>query len=959
MKGEGKMKQKNSRPVQVSRWVRTGSLAASLFAAFLLPSISMASERLNFDKGWKFALGHAAEAEKDFNFSSGSFSAYGKQGTDAGPIGLGFRDSGWNDVNLPHDWVVTLPFEPKADLMHGYKPVGRAYSQNSVGWYRKSFQVPAEWKENRVRITFDGVYRNAQVWVNGHWLGRNDAGTIGFTHDLSDYLVFGSRNVISVRVDASDFEGWYYEGAGIYRHTWISVSPKVHFTQDGVALRPSVRGKGGVLQVEAEVRNETDKAVRHPLTLSLVDERGVIIGKSSGGSALVPARSTQIVKARLSVPVVEKWGVKSPTLYTAKVGFGQELYEKKIGFRSFKFDADKGFSLNGEPMKIKGFCIHQDHAGVGVAVPDSINEWRLVQLKRLGTNFIRTAHQPATPEVLEACDRLGIMVLSETRLFGAEGEARSTLERLVKRDRNHPSVIFWSIGNEEWGTQHSEESARIASTMMRTLRKHDPTRPATFGSNNGAQVEGLNSVVDIRGLNYGIAYVDPYRKARPDQPFHFSEVASTVTTRGEYTNDPVKAYVAAYDTKKIDWGTSAETWWKMVLEREWLMGGFVWTGFDYRGEPTPYSWPNINSHFGVLDVCGFAKDVSWYYRTWWTDEPVLYIFPHWNHEGKEGQPIDVWAFSNHDEVELFLNGVSQGRRKTEKGGHLEWKVPFQPGELKAVAYRAGAKSQETIVATTGSAVRIKLSADRSQLTADGADAVPITVSVTDAQGRVVPGAANEIRFRVEGAGKVIGVGNGDPSSHEPDQFLSSTKAIETGDWRMKPLVAGETAESILRAKPDFSTWKTDALTANQLSQPGSAAAFWTSFTALGDAEWSSLAVGPIDDKGEIYLNGVLLGTTASWNATHNFDVKGKILLGKNELLVIAKNDGGGGGFQGGVSLAGRTQEPEWSRSVFHGLAQVILQSVEKEGAVIFIAEADGLAPARIRLTSSKKLQANP
>lgn len=934
--------------------LRVGAVLGFSSGLLVMPISAEAAVRQNFNKGWKFALGHASEAEKDFNFSIGSFSAYGKQGTDAGPIGLGFRDSGWNEVNLPHDWVAALPFDQKADMMHGFKPVGRAYPQNSVGWYRKSFQVPTDWKEKRVRITFDGVYRNAQVWVNGHWLGRNDSGTIGFTHDLSDYLVFGSRNVISVRVDASDFEGWYYEGAGIYRHTWLTVSPPVHFVQDGVAIRPSVKGKGGVLEVEAEVRNESDKAVRHPLTLSLVDSKGVVVGKTSGGSALVPALSTRIVKARLSLPAVDKWGVKSPTLYSAKVGFGPESFEKKIGFRSFKFDASKGFFLNGESMKIKGFCIHQDHAGVGVAVPDSVNEWRLVQLKKLGANFIRTAHQPASPEVLEACDRLGIMVLSETRLFGAEGEAKSTLERLVKRDRNHPSVIFWSIGNEEWGTQHSEESARIALTMMRTLRRHDPTRPATFGSNNGAQVEGLNSVVDIRGLNYGIAAVDLYRKVRPDQPFHFSEVASTVTTRGEYTDDPTKAYVSAYDTKKIEWGSTAETWWKMVLERKWLMGGFVWTGFDYRGEPTPYSWPNINSHFGVLDVCGFPKDVSWYYRAWWSDEPVLHVFPHWNHAGKEGQAIDVWAFSNHEEVELFLNGVSQGRKKLEKGGHLEWKVAYQPGELKAVAYRAGVKAQETIVATTGPASRIALTVDHSQLVADGADALPVTVSVTDAQGRVVPGSANKIRFRVEGAGRIIGVGNGDPSSHEPDQFFAPTKSIEIGSWRRKLLESGETAESILKAKPDFSAWTSDALTGNQLSQSGSAAAFYTSFFALNEAEWSSLVVGPIDDKGEIYLNGVLIGTTASWNATHTFDVRSKILLGKNELLVIARNEGGGGGFQGGASLAGKTEEPAWSRSVFHGLAQVILQSMEKEGTVTLIAEADGLAPARIRLTSSKK-----
>lgn len=931
--------------------------ACGFLGAAILPSKADATQRMNFDKGWKFALGHASDAEKDFNFNIGSFSAYGKQGTDAGPIGLGHKDAGWTTINLPHDWAVALPFDQKADMMHGFKPIGRAYPQNSVGWYRKSFEVPEDWKSKRVRITFDGVYRNAQVWINGHWLGRNDAGTIGFTRDLSDYLKFGSRNVIAVRVDAGDFEGWYYEGAGIYRHTWLSVSPLAHFTQDGVALRPTLRGNNGELEVEAEVQNESDEPVRHPLILAIYNAQGLLFHQSSAVFVHVPPRSTAVVKTTVKLGRVQEWGVNSPYLYTVKIGLGEERYERKIGFRRFRFDAQKGFFLNDEPMKIKGFCIHQDHAGVGVAVPDSINEWRLVQLKKLGANFIRTAHQPASPEVLDACDRIGIMVLSETRLFGSEGEAKSTLERLVKRDRNHPSVIFWSIGNEEWGTQGSPESARIASSMMRVLKLHDPTRPATFGSNNGDQVEGLNSVVDIRGLNYGLASVDPYRKARPNQPFHFSEVASTVTTRGEYVSDPAKAYVAAYDTKKIDWGSSAETWWKMVLEREWLMGGFVWTGFDYRGEPTPYSWPNINSHFGVLDVCGFPKDVSWYYRAWWTDQPVLHLFPHWNHSGKEGQPIDVWAFSNHDEVELSLNGVSQGRQKVGKGGHLEWKVPYQPGELKAVGYRNGVGAQETIVATTGAASKIELLADRLELTADGADALPITVSVTDTQGRVVPGSANKVRFRVEGPGKLIGVGNGDPSSHEPDQFWAESKALEVGGWRRKSLASGETAESILRSKPDFSTWTPDDLQANQLNQQGAAAAFWTTFEAGIPNEWLTLSIGPIDDKGEIYLNGVLIGRTATWNATHTFELSGQLKTGRNELLVIARNEGGNGGFTNGATLAGRSSEPEWSRSVFHGFAQVIVQSRETEGAVTLIAEADGLAPARIRLISSKKRQA--
>lgn len=900
-------------------------------------SVAEAADRINFDSGWRFALGHASEPAKDFDFSDGSFSAFGKAGTNAGPIGLGFADETWRTVDLPHDWAIELPFDKTADLMHGYKPLGRKFPQNSVGWYRKSFVVPQSDLGKRIRLQFDGIYRDAYVWINGHLLGRNESGYIGATFDLTDYIKYGVRNVISVRVDASHFEGWFYEGAGIYRHAWLIKSPSAHFVDDGVSSVPTIDGEKGTVRVRAEFQNHTDQAHSDQMRITIFDAQGHAVAQGGGEALTVKVGETGIAEGEATLDRVQRWSLENPYLYTCRVEFGPDRYEHKIGFRTFRFDPDKGFFLNEKPVRIQGTCNHQDHAGVGAAIPDGLNAWRIMQLKKFGCNFYRTAHNPPTPELLEACDRLGMLVLDEVRMFGSTGEALSQLERIVRRDRNHPSVIFWSIGNEEWGTQATDESARIAATMMRRIKKLDPTRPVTFGANNGAERGGINSVVDIRGFNYNLGGLDEYRRFRPQQPIHGSETASTVTTRGEYVSDPIKGYVAAYDTKKIDWGSTAEEWWRITLAREWFAGGFVWTGFDYRGEPTPYAWPNINSHFGILDTCGFFKDIAYYYQAWWTDKPVLHILPHWTHPGKEGKPIDVWVFSNHEEVELFLNGSSIGRKKMERGGHLEWRVNYQAGSVKAVGYRGGASVQETIVDTAGPAASLVLESE----VVDGIAIV--TVKAVDARGRVVPDAAPLVSFEATDA-KILGVGNGDPSCHEPDTMISAPNFVEIVGWKMKR-VTGEPA-ALAETKPDFddSAWETANIRTNQLKQPGETAVFRTSFQVDDVALRTTLGVGPIDDLGWVYVNGELVGTTNQWDATHQFEVAGKLKKGKNVLAIVVRNNGGEGGLTRGVKLAGPEIPPKWSRSLFHGLGQVVL----KVGANWALsATAPGLVPAAV------------
>ncbi len=398
------------------------------------------------------------------------------------------------------------------------------------------------------------------------------------------------------------------------------------------------------------------------------------------------------------------------------------------------------------PVKIKGTCNHQDHAGVGEAIPDRIQAYRLERLKWMGSNACRTSHNPPTAEFLDACDRMGMLVMDETRMMSSNPEGMSELERLIKRDRNHPSVFIWSLGNEE-PEQSNTRGARIVRTMKALQQKLDPSRLSTTAMNNGYGGVGVSTVVDVQGFNYNDGKIDAYHKEHPQQPMIGTETASTLATRGIYANDKVRGYMSAYDTEKPLWGNTAEEWWSFYDERDFLAGGFAWTGFDYRGETTPYKWPCISSHFGILDTCGFAKDTAFYYKTWWGKEPVLHLLPHWNWEGKEGQEIAVWAYCNQDSVELFLNGTSLGSQAVKKNGHLEWKVTYAPGVLEARASKGGKVVLTEKRETAGPAAKIVAVADRMQISADGQDLAVINVSIVDAQGRPVPTAGNMVKFR--------------------------------------------------------------------------------------------------------------------------------------------------------------------------------------------------------------------
>ena len=729
-------------------------------------------EHLLFDFGWKFFQGHASDPLRDLGFGKGQgdFSKSGELWFSTAK----FDDSKWRDLNLPHDWAVELPFvRDEEQNSHGYKPLGRRYPETSVGWYRRPFDIPKEDEGRRITIEFDGAFRSALVFLNGYFIGRNDNGYAPFHFDVTDFLNYGGKNFLMVRMDASFGDGWFYEGAGIYRHVWLTKTDALHLGRWESYVRTTVRGTAAILTLGTVVQNDGQQPENYLVRWKILDSNGKIVGAGSTGPSVVAASESKAVKGDISLAAAARWSPEAPNMYSAVVtvetgGKARDAERISFGVRDLKWDADKGFFLNGKSVKIKGTCNHPDHAGVGAALPDRLQWYRVGVLKDMGGNAVRTSHNMPTPEWVEACDRLGMMMMCETRLMSANPEGMAQLEAMVKRYRNSPSIILWSMGNEEWTMMYQPQGPRVLDDMIARTHELDPTRLCTAAINTAFQTH-FPERLDVMGFNYNLKEHDPYHKLHPKQPSVGSETASTVSTRGIYSTDKLRNWVSAYDRNHTDWSQLAEEWWKFYAAREWLAGGFAWTGFDYRGEPTPYGWPSINSQFGIVDLCGFPKDNFYYYKAWWGAEPVLHLFPHWNWDERNGEPIAVWVHSNLDSVELFLNGKSQGSKKVEPLTHLEWSVKYEPGVLEARGTKDGKVALTEKRETTGDPVAIRVTTDRTEINADGVDVAVLKVEVLDQEGRTLPTAHNMISFTVTGEGALIGVGNGDPNCQESDK----------------------------------------------------------------------------------------------------------------------------------------------------------------------------------------------
>ena len=745
-------------------------------------STVMAQEKISLDEDWKFHFGHAANVEKDFDYSKTAL--LHKSNVFATTIvNPKFVDSTWQKINIPHDWVVELPFVKSEQVemdSHGYKPVGGAYPETSIGWYRKHFSVDKSKSNKRFELQFDGIYRNAEIWLNGFYVGSNFSGYLGNSYDVSDYINFEGDNVLVIRVDATQYEGWFYEGAGIYRHVWLHITDKTFIPQDGVFVHSEVKGKNAEVTIETTIQNNNLNNSNSFIYSYITDRNGKILVKTKEQKVNLAILKNQTIKQHLQLKNPELWSLENPYLYrvvSVLKSENQIIHQTKtrFGIKTVKFDAKEGFFLNSKHLKIQGTNNHQDHAGIGSALPDYMQYYRIKLLKEMGCNAYRASHNAPTPELLEACDSLGMLVLDEQRLLNSSPEYIDQFTRILKRDRNHPSVFLWSIGNEEQNIQGNEYGKKIAQTLLAIQKDIDPTRTSTYAADMGNDFKGVNEGIPIRGFNYREYAVADYHKDHPNQPLLGTEMGSTVTTRGIYEKDETRAYVPDQDITHPWWASKAETWWKLAAENNYWLGGFIWTGFDYRGEPTPYKWPNINSHFGIMDVCGFPKNIYYYYKSWWTNEDVLHLSPHWNWPDKVGKPIDVWVNSNADEVELFLNEKSLGKKTMERNSHLQWNVLYEPGTLEAIAYKKGKKITAKIE-TTGQATTVVLTPDKTILLADGKDATVVNISITDEKGREVPTANNLLAFTISENAKIIGVGNGDPSSHEAD-------TCKEGNWQ--------------------------------------------------------------------------------------------------------------------------------------------------------------------------------
>ena len=739
-------------------------------------------ETIRLSEGWRFAFGHAADPQKDFGCGTEYFNYLTKANSihNEGPYAAKFDDSAWQPVRVPHDWVTTLPYAQQASHSHGYKTVGYRYPETSVGWYRNTIHIPTDDLGKHITLRFDGIFRNATVWFNGFYMGTEPSGYATQVYDVTEYVNYGGDNLICVRADASLEEGWFYEGAGIYRDVWLEKSAAVSVPTFGSFVWADMKEPydQATLHVRTEVNNSSLEQQYFTVNYILQDADGNSVVQGQNSEEVLRPKETTTVSVTMTVDHPHLWSPDDPYLYKlvtlVKVkGEIVDVYETTTGLRDIDFTADRGFILNGKPLKLKGVNMHQDHAGVGSAIPDALQEWRIKQLKQFGCNAYRASHNPVTPALLHICDREGMLVIDENRLAGINTEHLRLLENMVRRDRNHPSVILWSDGNEEWGMENTVQGRRVAEAMREYTRLLDPTRHSTIANAGGAEmIKGL----DVVGFNYILQNdVDNRKRQNPAWKIVGTEETTGCGTRGIYFNSTDdNGHMASMNREADKDGTMnrIERGWQFYDERPWAAGLFYWTGFDYRGEPNPLSYPAHDSEFGILDYCGFWKDEAWYLKAWWTDEPTLHIFPHWNLQGHEGEEVELWAYSNCDEVELIVNGKNLGRQTMPRNGHLRWKATYQPGKVVARGYKNGKRILTETIATTGPAYQLKLTTDRQTITADGRDVAVVNIEVQDRKGRFVPDACPVLTFRLTADNtssqtRIIGGGNGDNAMTQP------------------------------------------------------------------------------------------------------------------------------------------------------------------------------------------------
>ncbi|PIQ28781.1 MAG: glycoside hydrolase family 2 [Bacteroidetes bacterium CG18_big_fil_WC_8_21_14_2_50_41_14] len=740
-------------------------------------------EKIQFNESWKFVLSDSSE------FSNTSF-----------------NDSQWRLLNLPHDWSIEGKFSE--DSPSG---VGGGALPGGTGWYRKSFNLSELDLNKRIYITFDGVYKNSEVYINGNLIGKRPNGYISFQYDLTPYLNYGQKsNVLAVRVDNSDQpNSRWYSGSGIYRNVWLEKTNAIHIDLWGTYITThAVTKESAEVEVSIVLKNTTSINENLQVETKLFDGNNKMVS-AAVNQLTIKQNDTTELKQTLHVTTPKLWSIEDPSLYraisTIKLNNKEiDVYETTFGIRYFEFDKDQGFILNGKPTKILGVCNHHDLGALGTAVNTRAIERQLEILKEMGCNGIRTSHNPPSPELLDLCDKMGFIVQDESfdvwakkkvefdyAQYWDEWHERDLKDHLL-RDRNHPSVFSWSIGNEIL-EQWDSTGISIARELAGIVHKYAPGIPITSGLNGPTPDNFIyqSGALDLVGFNYHHEDFVDFQRDFKDQIFIATETTSSLNSRGEYQmpGDSIFRWpyrwdlpfydgnqgnwCSSYDNCCAPWGSTHAATWNLIKKYNYLSGMYIWTGFDYLGEPTPYEWPSRSSYFGIIDLAGFPKDAYYMYQSEWTNKPVLHLFPHWNWES--GQKIDLWVYSNYEEVELFVNGKSQGvKTKNEDGFHSQWSVVYEPGSIKAIGKNANGQSEERIINTAGATYKIKLSADRESILADNADLAFITIEILDKDNNPVPHADNLVKFEVSDLMTIAGVDNGSQTSHESFKADSRT-----------------------------------------------------------------------------------------------------------------------------------------------------------------------------------------
>lgn len=898
------------------------------------------------DKDWRFSFGHLYDTQKDFGHAEGYFSYLTKTGFGDGPAASGFDDRAWRKLDLPHDWAVEQSFSEKASYSHGFKTAGKGFPEKSIGWYRKKISIPETDKGKIISLKFDGVFRNSKVFFNGYFLGTEESGYNGFEYDISAYVNYGGENTIVVRVDASMEEGWFYEGAGIYRHVYLQKTNPIHVVSNGTYVKSEIKENDAEITAEITIENKGNDKGTIEIVQSVFDAKGKQISTVSENVQVPDFYKTSNFTSKLNVKNPLLWDIENPNLYRLETQIKQngriiDRYETPFGIRTIQFDAEKGFFLNGKSVKLKGTNNHQDHAGIGTALPDELQYYRIRKLKEMGSNAYRCSHHPPTPELLKACDELGMLVIDETRLMGINDYHLNDLKRMIERDRNHPSIFCWSVGNEEWNIEWNIVGERITNVMQGFAKSIDSTRPVTVGISSGFK-SGISSVVEIMGYNYlGNGDIDAHRNEFKNQPGVGTEEGSTFATRGIYFTDDAKHYQSAYDKKPRPTFYSIEEGWKFYAERPYLAGVFFWTGFDYRGEPTPYGWPSVTSYFGMMDVCGFPKDNVFYLKSWWGNEPVLHLLPHWNWSGMEGKEIDVWAYSNCDEVELFLNKKSLGKKKMEQNGHLEWKVKYEAGTLEAIGFKNGKKILTEIQKTTGNPEKIKLSVDKENLL--NSNVVVVTTEIIDKNGLHVPTANDEITFSIQG-GKILGVGNGNPTSLECDKFIDNIRFSVINNFKEKKLISADLPNKI---QDDIDAEWNDAFKDRDYKKQAPAYVYKGDFEIKNNSDSNIVTFfyKKIGKETIVFVNGNKVEPAKDDAQKYTLN-KAILKEGINTIYIATTplqkiKDWDVMNTDPGIIQIVTPAEP-WKRKLFNGYAQIIIQKEEGEKEVVLSASAKGL-----------------